>query len=663
VGVDALGEDERHPHHDAAGSGGSGGGGGGAGGKGSGRGGPKGGPVVDERALERFMPQGKSSAAARALAPRTIAILKAWMLSPEHVEHPYPTDAEKEALAAQCAISVRQVSVWMTNARKRIWMPLRQRGTGGGAGSKRGAAGGGGEGYGSAADGAAGPLVGGKRAAGEGRGLRARPGGAARNSVRGSRTSDGAEGYGEEGEGSAVGDSEEAHAHDGMLLLGAGDEEEDDGDDEEDEAEEEEDEEEEEEARGGLAGLAAAGARHGYSSGPQAKRPRRGSRPQEALAAAGASGAAEGGSHPDAGGAGSLSATLSVQPSPSNAAAGLHRGARGRMPAGASGDGGGAAPEPPGGGSAAGKGAKGAKGGKGWVRSLSHTSLESASSAAGMSLSTVAAALPAAPPVDFGSALAGGGTSAGATLAAGGHGLQLHGPGAGAYSGTDAAQALPASLHDLQAALPAGFALVCISPDPLTSTGEPADVAAAAAVRALQSLAASNVAAVTAGASPADAQALLKHLSEQLSVAEPFADRVLQSTAQHVGLLQQRLFAAQAVCSRLSALREAVRHSTVAAAAGAAPPQAGPSGAGVGGLSIRPAGAASSRSASDFDTVSLHVTEVNTPGWLPQTLRRNAAASIAPAASGPGGRSSGVVAPPSLSGLIESSGGPALPSR
>ncbi|RYE98021.1 MAG: homeobox domain-containing protein, partial [Methanobacteriota archaeon] len=38
-----------------------------------------------------------------------------------------PTDPQKEALAAQCNISVRQVSVWFTNARKRIWLPLRQK--------------------------------------------------------------------------------------------------------------------------------------------------------------------------------------------------------------------------------------------------------------------------------------------------------------------------------------------------------------------------------------------------------------------------------------------------------------------------------------------------------------------------------------------------------
>jgi hypothetical protein len=624
--------------------------------------------VVDERALERFMPQGKSSAAARALAPRTIAILKAWMLSPEHVEHPYPTDAEKEALALQCGISVRQVSVWMTNARKRIWMPLRQRGTGGGAGSRRGWEG---AGYASAADGGGGPQVGGKRAAGEGRGLRARPGGPARSGVRGSRTSDDAEGYGEEGDGSGfgeesggsgVGDSEEAHAHEGILMLhGAGAGEDDDGDDEEGEAQEEADEEEEDEddrARGRLAGLAAVGARHGYSSGPQAKRPRRGSRPQEGLTVAGAAGAAEAGSHPDAGSAGAFSATASAQASPSDAAGGLHRGARSRSSATVAGEGGGAGSEPSGGGSAAGKGAKGAKGGKGWVRSLSHTSLESASSAAGMSLSTVAAALPAAPPVDLGSALSGGGGgSAGAALAAGG---QLHGSGAGTYSGADASQVMAASLHHLQAALPPGFALVCVSPDPLTTVGEPADAAAAAAVRALQNLAASNLAAVTAGANPADAQALLKHLSEQLSVAEPFVDRVLQSTAQHVSLLQQRLFAAQAVCSRLSALREAVRHSTVAAAAGAAPPQAGSGSAGAGGLLIRPAGASSSRPAAVLDTASLHAAEASTPGWLPQ----GAAANLTPALLAPGGLvSASGVAPPLPAGETESSGGPARPPR
>lgn len=40
----------------------------------------------------------------RELPPHTVAILKGWMLSPEHVKHPYPTDevSERDAVDAIC---------------------------------------------------------------------------------------------------------------------------------------------------------------------------------------------------------------------------------------------------------------------------------------------------------------------------------------------------------------------------------------------------------------------------------------------------------------------------------------------------------------------------------------------------------------------------------
>ena len=50
-----------------------------------------------------------------------------WMMSPEHIDHPYPSEAEKGELAIAAGITLRQVSVWFTNARKRVWVPMRQR--------------------------------------------------------------------------------------------------------------------------------------------------------------------------------------------------------------------------------------------------------------------------------------------------------------------------------------------------------------------------------------------------------------------------------------------------------------------------------------------------------------------------------------------------------
>lgn len=56
-------------------------------------------------------------------------VLKRWMFSPEHFAHPYPSEEEKEELAAEAGIEVKQLSNWFTNARKRLWQPvLRQSG-------------------------------------------------------------------------------------------------------------------------------------------------------------------------------------------------------------------------------------------------------------------------------------------------------------------------------------------------------------------------------------------------------------------------------------------------------------------------------------------------------------------------------------------------------
>ncbi|ETW09671.1 hypothetical protein H310_00186 [Aphanomyces invadans] len=63
------------------------------------------------------------------LNPEAKSVLKAWMFSPEHFAHPYPSEEEKEELAAEAGIEVKQLSNWFTNARKRLWQPvLRQSG-------------------------------------------------------------------------------------------------------------------------------------------------------------------------------------------------------------------------------------------------------------------------------------------------------------------------------------------------------------------------------------------------------------------------------------------------------------------------------------------------------------------------------------------------------
>ena len=55
---------------------------------------------------------------------RATDILKDWMLSDEHIEFPYPNEQERQMLADETGMSVRQVLNWFVNARKRIWQPL-----------------------------------------------------------------------------------------------------------------------------------------------------------------------------------------------------------------------------------------------------------------------------------------------------------------------------------------------------------------------------------------------------------------------------------------------------------------------------------------------------------------------------------------------------------
>ncbi|KAG7391318.1 hypothetical protein PHYPSEUDO_005267 [Phytophthora pseudosyringae] len=72
-------------------------------------------------------PQQPSKKSRRELPPHTVAILKGWMLSREHVKHPYPTDEDKQMLLKKTGISMKQLTNWFTNARKRIWKPMMRR--------------------------------------------------------------------------------------------------------------------------------------------------------------------------------------------------------------------------------------------------------------------------------------------------------------------------------------------------------------------------------------------------------------------------------------------------------------------------------------------------------------------------------------------------------
>lgn len=53
-----------------------------------------------------------------------VDVLKTWMLSGDHIVHPYPTAQERNDLARKAKITPKQVRNWFVNARKRIWQPL-----------------------------------------------------------------------------------------------------------------------------------------------------------------------------------------------------------------------------------------------------------------------------------------------------------------------------------------------------------------------------------------------------------------------------------------------------------------------------------------------------------------------------------------------------------
>ncbi|KAH5433128.1 hypothetical protein HBI32_054660 [Parastagonospora nodorum] len=72
------------------------------------------GPIEDENQGED---RPKKGAAAARFPRAAVKILKDWML--EHIDHPYPTDEDKELLKEQTGLSLGQISNWMANTRRR----------------------------------------------------------------------------------------------------------------------------------------------------------------------------------------------------------------------------------------------------------------------------------------------------------------------------------------------------------------------------------------------------------------------------------------------------------------------------------------------------------------------------------------------------------------
>jgi hypothetical protein len=58
-----------------------------------------------------------------ALSQYAVQYLKNWMLSPTHIEHPYPTEEEKVKIMKTTGIEIKQLTNWFVNNRKRYWKP------------------------------------------------------------------------------------------------------------------------------------------------------------------------------------------------------------------------------------------------------------------------------------------------------------------------------------------------------------------------------------------------------------------------------------------------------------------------------------------------------------------------------------------------------------
>ncbi|XP_074596380.1 homeobox protein PKNOX2-like [Brevipalpus obovatus] len=56
------------------------------------------------------------------LPKQATAILRSWLF--QHIVHPYPTEDEKKAIAAETNLTLLQVNNWFINARRRILQPM-----------------------------------------------------------------------------------------------------------------------------------------------------------------------------------------------------------------------------------------------------------------------------------------------------------------------------------------------------------------------------------------------------------------------------------------------------------------------------------------------------------------------------------------------------------
>ena len=66
---------------------------------------------------------GRGSRKSSSLPLETVEYLKNWMMSPDHIAHPYPTEQEKALIMEETGIELKQLTNWFVNNRKRYWKP------------------------------------------------------------------------------------------------------------------------------------------------------------------------------------------------------------------------------------------------------------------------------------------------------------------------------------------------------------------------------------------------------------------------------------------------------------------------------------------------------------------------------------------------------------
>jgi len=57
------------------------------------------------------------------LQPHVVEYLKKWLMSEEHINHPYPTEREKNKLVVDTGIDIKRLNNWFVNNRIRYWKP------------------------------------------------------------------------------------------------------------------------------------------------------------------------------------------------------------------------------------------------------------------------------------------------------------------------------------------------------------------------------------------------------------------------------------------------------------------------------------------------------------------------------------------------------------